>query len=132
MLTADPFYSPEEFRKSSAEFKRPSSKKEKKEKEESNENGDISDDRIDDLVSRISMIELSEYRIKDSDLYRQIIQDTLSLCEEEIINPYISRNFSLEAVNNAVKFIKEKKCTGKILIDLKMGDGESKKNKETD
>lgn len=56
--------------------------------------------------------------MKDFELYRQIIDDTLSLCTEEIIVPYISQKFSLNDVNDAVEFIKEKKCTGKVLIDL--------------
>lgn len=132
MLTADPFYSPEEFRMLKPEFKKTSPKKEKKEKDPEAIEAP-SDAPAVDLVSKIKIIDLSEYRINDLDLYRQTIQDTLSLCEEEIISPYISRNFSLNAVNDAVKFIKEKKCTGKILIDLKISDDESKEEaKETD
>lgn len=132
MLTADPFYSPENFSVQKPEFKKSSPKKEKKEKDpEAIETP--SDALVDDLVSKIKLIDLSEYRINDLDLYRQTIQDTLSLCEEEIISPHISRSFNLKAVNDAVKFIKEKKCTGKILVDLKTSDDESEeKAKETD
>lgn len=108
LLTADPFYSPELFLAS-----KPNVKKFKK-------NGDSNEEKDQsDLVNRIQQVDLSEYRIKDLDLYRQIVQDTLILCEEEIVNPYISRILSLHDVNEAVKFIQEKKCTGKVLIDLK-------------
>lgn len=127
MLTADPFYSPDEFEKTKPEFKKSSSKK-----EESTASENTPDVQTDSLVSRITLVELSDYRINDLELYRQIIQDTLSLCEEEIVMPYISRNFSLGGVNDAVKFIKEKKCTGKILIDLKSVEDESKSAKETE
>lgn len=115
MLTTDPFFSAEEFKKSNSEFKKSALNK----VNESKVFEALSDDEINDLISRIKVIDLSEYRINDLDLYRQIIKDTLSLCEEDIISPHISRNFDLEAVNDAVNFIKEKKCTGKILIDLK-------------
>lgn len=128
MLTADPFYSSEEFEKSKPDFKKSSSKKEK----ESTADETSPNVQTDSLVSRITLVELSEYRVNDLGLYRQIIQDTLSLCEEEIVMPYISRNFSLSGVNDAVKFIKEKKCTGKILIDLKSVEDESKSAKETE
>lgn len=128
MLTADPFYSPEEFLKSKPEFKKPSTKKEKDPKVIA-----VSPDvQNEDLVARIKLVDLAAYRINDLDLYRQIIQDTLELCEEEIISPYISQNFSLNAVNDAVNFIKEKKCTGKILIDLNAVDKQTKKDKEDD
>lgn len=51
-------------------------------------------------------------------MYRQIIQDALSLCEEEIVCPYISKKFGIHEVNEAVEYIKSKKCSGKVLIDL--------------
>lgn len=126
MLTADPFYSAEEFQKVKPDFKKPLSKKEKEPIEAAPVNQTV------DLASRITLVDLSEYRINELDVYRQIIQDTLSLCEEEIISPYISRSFSLNAINDAVKFIKEKKCTGKILIDLKATDDETTSDKESD
>lgn len=44
--------------------------------------------------------------------------DTLALSEEDLIVPYVSRTFGLGDINEAVNFIKQKKCTGKILIDI--------------
>lgn len=92
------------------DFKKSSSKKEKV----------PATDDTDSFVEKIQQIDLGEYRLNDIDQYRQLIQDTLSLCEEEILAPYISQTFALGDVNKAVKFIKEKKCTGKVLIDLKL------------
>lgn len=124
-LTADPFYSPEEFVTFKPEFKRSTSKDSPK---------------ADDphyFVPKIQQVDLAQYRNKDNDLYRQVIQDTLTLCEEEIINPYVSETFSIDQINQAVNFIKDKKCTGKVLIDLKLkedsddSDDESEKDDKT-
>lgn len=120
-LTADPTYSPERFVASKPEFKKPS-------KKDGTESTGLS---TSDLVSKIKFVDLTKYREEDLELYRQTIQDTLSLCEEEIITPFISNCFELDDVNEAVKFIKEKKCTGKVLIDLKSEKKLSKKS-ETD
>lgn len=111
-FTADPFYSPDQFLQSKPEFKKKSSKKD-------DQTIAISDS---DLVSKIQFVDVTKYRLQDLDLYRQIIEDTLSLCEEEILSPYISHCFNLNEVNEAVKFIKNKKCTGKVLIDLKIDE----------
>lgn len=120
-LTADPRYSPERFVAIKPEFKKPS-------KNDGSESAELS---TSDLVSKIQFVDLTKYREEDLVLYRQTIQDTLSLCDEEIITPYISNCFKLDDVNEAVEFIKEKKCTGKVLIDLKCQTKPSKKG-ETD
>lgn len=120
-LTADPMYSPERFVAIKPEFKKPS-------KKDGSESTELS---TSDLVSKIKFVDLTKYHEKDLALYRQTIQDTLSLCDEEIITPYISNCFKLDDVNEAVEFIKEKKCTGKVLIDLKSQTKPSKKS-ETD
>lgn len=76
-----------------------------------------------------------KYRDFDKEFYRQTISDTLALCEEEIIAPYVSKTFGLHEINDAVDFIKGKKCTGKILIDIKKpkvekDDADDKKKSE--
>lgn len=109
-LTADPFYSTSEYPKYKPDFKKSTSKKD----------NTPPTDETDNFVEKIQQIDLGEYRLNDVDQYRQLIQDTLSLCEDEIVTPYISQTFALGNVNQAVKFIKEKKCTGKVLIDLKL------------
>lgn len=75
----------------------------------------------------------------DKEFYRQIITDTLALSEEELITPYVSKTFGLGDINEAVEFIKEKKGTGKVLIDVKQqksdkidDDDETKKKKKED
>lgn len=88
-------------------------KKSKKGKEPTeDENGDW-------FVSKIEHIDLHKLQETDKESYRQTVMDTLALSEEDLIIPYVSRTFGLSDVNEAVKFIKEKKCTGKVLIDVK-------------
>lgn len=106
-LTADPFHSPEKLVLAKADIDKALKKYRKADKES------------DDFVPKIRYVDISEYRTTDLDLYRQIVQDTFALCEEEIITPYVSRCFGLHDINEAVKFIKEKKCTGKILVDVR-------------
>lgn len=109
ILTADPFFDPEEFQRQEPKFEKKSPKTEEK-----------PGNPTSDLISKIKRIELSDYRVNDIQMYRQIIEDTIALCEDEIISPYISQCFKLKDINDAVDFIKKKKCTGKVLIDLKL------------
>lgn len=120
-FTADPFYSPEQFLQVKPEFKKPSKQ------------NDITTLSDSELVSKIQFVDLTKYRQDNLELYRQTIQDTLSLCEEEIINPYVSHCFNLADVNDAVEFIKEKKCTGKVLIDVNISEsaGDSDSDSES-
>lgn len=125
LFTADPFFTPEKFIAAKPDFKKPETKNNTKSDESNDSNGSSNDLEI---ISKIQRVDLSDCRIRDLDLYRQILEDTLSLCREDIITPYISEKFSLRDVNKAVQFIKEKKCTGKVLIDLTSNDYDDVKN----
>lgn len=118
-LTSDPFYTPDSKKivESITDLKK-TFKKEKISDVGDDDEKDVLDS-ANNFISRIQYVDISEFRMKNLDLYRQVVQDTFVLCEEEIIAPYISRTFNLDDVNDAVKFIKEKKCTGKVLIDVK-------------
>lgn len=109
-ITVDAAYDPTTFAasKPTEEFK-----KSKKKKEENPVEND------DWFVSKIQHVDLHKEQETDKDFYRQIVTDTLALSEEELITPNISRTFSLDDVNEAVEFIKRKKGTGKVLIDVK-------------
>lgn len=115
-FTADPFYTPEQFLQLKPEFKKPAKTE------------NLSSFSDSDLVAKIQFVDITKYRLQDLDLYRQTVQDTLSLCEEEIISPHISHCFSLADVNDAVEFIRNKKCTGKVLIDVNVSEQEEEKN----
>lgn len=109
-LTVDPAYNPTTFTESKPkeEFR-----KSKKKKEE-----DKSED-ADWFVSKIQHIDLHRLQETDKDAYRRTVMDTLALSEEDLITPHVSQTFALNDVNEAVKFITQKKCTGKVLIDIK-------------
>lgn len=109
-ISVDAAYNPTTFTSSKPkeEFK-----KSKKPKEEENQ------ENADWFVSKIQHLDLHKVQETDKDFYRQIVTDTLALSEEDLITPYVSKTFGLGDVNEAVKFIQEKKCTGKVLIDLK-------------
>lgn len=77
------------------------------------------DDDSDAFIRKIKYVDLYKYRDFDKEFYRQTISDTLELCEEEIIVPYVSQKFGLHEINNAIDYIKSKKCTGKVLIDIR-------------
>lgn len=51
-------------------------------------------------------------------MYKTVVGDTLELANEGMINAHISAKFNMEKINDAIKFIEEKKCTGKILIHI--------------
>lgn len=93
-----------------------------KEREEPKVIGTPATHNTDELSSKIKHIDLGQFRLNELNAFRQIMQDTLSLCEEEIVCPHISHTFDLKDVNDAIKFIKEKKCIGKILIALRSDD----------
>lgn len=133
-ITVDPLYDASTFPSTKPEFK-----KTKKKKEQDDDKSD-KDDVVpveDAFVAKIQCVSLSDERDKDKELYRQTIEDTLALCEEEIIAPYVSKIFGLSEVNDAVEFIKGKTCTGKVLIDIqkvmeKKDDDESKTEQNKD
>lgn len=51
------------------------------------------------------------------------------MCEEEIVCSFISKKFGIHDINKAVEFITNKKCTGKVLIDLTIEPEEADKDK---
>lgn len=108
-LSVDAAYDPVKFpsTKPNVQFKK--SKKGKEPVEEEN---------ADWFVPKIEHIDLHKLQETDKDSYRQTVMDTLALSEEDLINPYVSRTFGLNEVNEAVQFIKDKKCTGKVLINV--------------
>lgn len=80
------------------------------------------------IEDRLQHVDLFKYRKVDPEFYRQVITDTFSLYDEELISAHISQTFPLTQVNEAIQFVRKKKCTGKVLIDIKKGvAGKTKK-----
>lgn len=51
-------------------------------------------------------------------MYKTVVSDTLELANEGLISAHISARFGLKDINEAIKFIEDKKCTGKVLIHI--------------
>lgn len=109
-LTVDSAYNPATFSSSKPKDEFKKSKKRKDENKQEN---------AEWFVPKIQHIDLHKLQETDKNLYRQIVLDTLALSEEDLIVPYVSQTFGLGDINEAVKFIQQKKGTGKVLIDVK-------------
>lgn len=86
----------------------------------------------DPIEKRVQYVDLFKYRKIDPEFYRQVIADTFSLYDEELISAHISRTFPLADVNEAIQYIREKKCTGKVLIDIKKAAASKKADADDD
>ncbi|XP_065331865.1 quinone oxidoreductase-like protein 2 homolog [Cloeon dipterum] len=62
-------------------------------------------------------VSLSNYRVSDPEVYRQSVEDVIDMCEQGLISPHISAEFDLENVNEAFEFLRERKSTGKVILD---------------
>lgn len=117
-LTVDPFFNSVTFPDTKPEFKKTKKSKEKPTDETTAK--DSQNNKMEfSFIDKIQHVDLNKYRYQDIEFYRQTILDTLELCDEELINPHISQIFGLYEINKAVDYIKDKKCTGKVLIDIK-------------
>lgn len=68
--------------------------------------------------SFVTIVSLKELRRHNLHMYKTVVGDTLELANEGMISAHISAKFNLDKINDAIKFIKDKKCTGKILIHI--------------
>lgn len=68
--------------------------------------------------SYFMFVNVENLRTTNNAYYRQIIQDTLDMLDQNLISPHISATYKLKDVNEAIKFIEEKKCTGKVVIKI--------------
>lgn len=64
------------------------------------------------------MISLEALRNQNVELYRSIVDDVLELANQNIIGAHVSAVYELKNVNDAVKYIEDRKCTGKVLIEM--------------
>nr|CAH7752209.1 unnamed protein product [Callosobruchus chinensis] len=65
-----------------------------------------------------TIVSLKELRRQNRHLYKTMVGDTLELASEGMISAHVSRNFELSEINDAIQFIEDKKCTGKVLIHI--------------
>ncbi|XP_052902547.1 quinone oxidoreductase-like protein 2 [Anopheles moucheti] len=114
LISVDPFFNASKFPTDVPEFERPK-KKEKDEKPEVEE-GKAK------LIANVRHFDLYEY--PDEDTYRQMISDTIEMRSEGMIAGHISKIFPLAKIQEAIEFVQQKQCTGKVLIDVQCPDGD--------
>lgn len=51
--------------------------------------------------------------------YRQAVEDVIDLHEMGLINPHISALFKMEESSKAIDFMKERKSTGKVVLEIR-------------
>lgn len=61
---------------------------------------------------------LSQYRIADPEIYREVVLDAIDMCEQGLLKPHVSHVYQLNKVNDAISFITERKSTGKVVIKM--------------
>lgn len=73
------------------------------------------------LPRSFSLIGLSlrHYRDAAPSVFKQSVHDVISMYQSGLISPHISAQFPLERVNDAIKFISDRKSTGKVLLDIR-------------
>ncbi|CAH0384540.1 unnamed protein product [Bemisia tabaci] len=63
-------------------------------------------------------VSLSNYRQTGFKIYRRVVQDVIDMCEQGLITPSISKVYQLEEVNEALQFLDDKKCVGKVILKI--------------
>lgn len=71
------------------------------------------------IEERVQHVDLYSFGREDKNFYRQVIEETFELYEEELISAHISKVFQLSEMEEAIEYIRKKKCTGKVLIEVK-------------
>ncbi|CAH2001664.1 unnamed protein product [Acanthoscelides obtectus] len=68
--------------------------------------------------SFVTIVSLKELRKQNRHLYKTMVGDTLELASEGVISAHVSQSYELSKINDAIRFIEDKKCTGKVLIHI--------------
>ncbi|XP_049539250.1 quinone oxidoreductase-like protein 2 [Anopheles darlingi] len=115
LISVDPFYNAQTFPKEVPQFERPK-RKGKEDKPDESAEGRAK------LLQNVQHFDLYEY--PDLDTYRQMISDTIEMRSEGMIAGHISKVFPLAKIQQAIEFVQQKQCTGKVLIDVQCTDPE--------
>ncbi|XP_059608010.1 quinone oxidoreductase-like protein 2 [Phlebotomus argentipes] len=87
-------------------------------------------EKLPPIHERVQHVDLYSYQYQDREFFRGIIEETLELYSEELISAHVSKVFTLERLEDAVSFIKQKKCTGKVLIEVREDDSDESDNED--
>lgn len=64
-------------------------------------------------------VSLWNYRSEDYNVYREVGDDVIELCDQRLISPHISASFTLDQVNEAVDFLRSGKSIGKVVLNVR-------------
>ncbi|XP_022235559.1 quinone oxidoreductase-like protein 2 homolog [Limulus polyphemus] len=64
-------------------------------------------------------VSLSHYRSGANQVYRDTVQEVIDMYNDQYIEPHISTTFKLDEVNEAFKFIENRKSTGKVVLNIR-------------
>ncbi|XP_050080645.1 quinone oxidoreductase-like protein 2 homolog [Anopheles maculipalpis] len=112
LISVDPFFNASKFPTELPEFERP--KRKEKDEKPAEAEGKAQ------LIQNVRHFDLYEY--PDVDTYRQMISDTIEMRSEGMIAGHISKIFPLAKIQQAIEFVQQKQCTGKVLIDVQCTD----------
>ncbi|KAG0724526.1 Quinone oxidoreductase-like protein 2 [Chionoecetes opilio] len=72
------------------------------------------------LPKAVSLVglSLSHYQQANNAVYRQVVEDVIDMHEMGLIKPHISARFNIEETAEAFNFMRERKSTGKVILDL--------------
>ncbi|XP_033105539.1 quinone oxidoreductase-like protein 2 homolog isoform X2 [Anneissia japonica] len=72
------------------------------------------------LVKNISAVGLywGSYRLKDFQTWKSSIEDVMRFFEAGKIEPHVCKTFRLEEVNEAFRYIQQRKSTGKVVLNM--------------
>ena len=51
--------------------------------------------------------------------FRQAVEDVIEFYQMKLISPHISARFKLQDVNDAFDFIRERRSTGKVVLEIR-------------
>ncbi|KAF5272099.1 hypothetical protein FQA39_LY01182 [Lamprigera yunnana] len=70
------------------------------------------------LNTSLTVLDLLQIKKSDPDAFRCTVNDVLDLADQGLISAFISKEFSFEDINKAIKFIEDHKSTGNVLISM--------------
>lgn len=110
-LTSDALFTVDRFSSTRPDFKKVTKKHKTLNPE------DIAES-YDELAAKIKLVNLTQYQATDAGQYQQIVREVFNMYSKQTIQPFVSKIFTLDDINKAVKFAQGKKCIGKILIKV--------------
>ncbi|GAB6020967.1 hypothetical protein CHUAL_003608 [Chamberlinius hualienensis] len=63
-------------------------------------------------------VSLSHYRDANLEVYREIIEETIAMGGQGLVEPHVSATFKIDQINEAFQYLLERKSTGKVVLTI--------------